>query len=234
MPKRINCNSCANQFTISQLVNNVCLACRVVDEYLAAENANLSNKKPKLTAETPIFACGECPLKFSIHQAWEEHVIENHDPSTYKPEEHICIKCWQDFKTKAQLNRHIKINHNPPQFSCEYCSKKFFYDYLLVAHTKSAHLNEKSFKCTMPDCHESFSIKVLLNNHIERIHNKNYTIKCDNCEYKCYNKNELKLHTAMHLRSTDERPHKCDICKIPFKYENHLKQHKKACLKFHQ
>jgi Zinc finger, C2H2 type len=233
MPKRINCNSCSNSSPISQIENNVCLACRVVDEYLTAENANLSNKKPKLTAEEPIFAPNT-----SQYDAFTQYANYDHDNITFdniqltRQEErlknHACKECGKAFTEKYNLNSHIKQKHTEPQLPCQKCEKKFHFPYLRDNHYKIKHLNQNMFQCPIPDCFLSFGLKGNLKAHINIIHNNMTRFNCQFCEYKCYDKYRITKHTNMHLRSAETHPHKCDTCGLGFKNRSNLSTHIKS------
>jgi Zinc finger, C2H2 type len=231
MPKRINCNSCSNPSPISQIENNVCLACRAVDEYLAAENANLSNKKPKLTAEEPIFAPNT-----SQYDAFTQYANYDHDNITFdniqltRQEEqlknHTCKECGKSFKEKYNLNAHIKQKHKSLSFKCDICVRYFAYQCQLNRHHELIHMGLKKFQCSI--CYNFFGSNRYLTTHTNIIHHKQ-KYSCEKCGGKFSGMQYFKKHKKLcSIEDRTDNPNQCDICCIVFNRLIDCKNHQKV------
>ncbi|MCF0167265.1 MAG: hypothetical protein HUJ93_01285 [Bacteroidales bacterium] len=57
---------------------------------------------------------------------------------------YICSICQKSYKRSDHLKRHM-ITHEPEPnyYECEYCLKKFTFNYHLISHLKNVHYESK-------------------------------------------------------------------------------------------
>ena len=79
-----------------------------------------------------------------------------------------CSKCISSFPTKANLNKHIALDHEE--------RKKLS----ASVHVLSVHQKKRRFKCNL--CDYKSSKNSHLNKHIESVHEKNNLFECDICD----------------------------------------------------
>ncbi|XP_033231839.1 zinc finger protein 761-like [Belonocnema kinseyi] len=117
-----------------------------------------------------------------------------------------CEKCDHSYVSKANLYRHTTFECNvEPQFSCEFCGRRFKQKTSLKVHLDRLHqikVPQKSvIKYQCDQCPRSYSWPKSLNQHkrLEHALVKPQFI-CDYCGHKTNQKNNFVSHIARHLK----------------------------------
>ncbi|XP_065660790.1 zinc finger protein 701 [Hydra vulgaris] len=79
-----------------------------------------------------------------------------------------CAECFQTFKKRAALERHMMIHRGIKPFQCQFCSQKFRQKHHLQGHVM-LHTGERPHSCTL--CNKKFRMRHHLLEH-ERISHK--------------------------------------------------------------
>lgn len=118
-----------------------------------------------------------------------------------------CSTCSEFFLTEKQLKKHQKLTHLLLPFKCNHikCVESFVSIESLNAHKKKVHA-----KSPCPLCGKQV-MTVFMEQHYERMHNKDKQGICDQCGRVFPNSYMLKIH----IKSEHDDPERfhCDICK---------------------
>ena len=79
-----------------------------------------------------------------------------------------CAECFQTFKKRAALERHMMIHRGIKPFQCQFCSQRFRQKHHLQGHVM-LHTGERPHSCTL--CNKRFRMRHHLLEH-ERISHK--------------------------------------------------------------
>ena len=136
-----------------------------------------------------------------------------------------CAFCSKKFAYKENVKVHMNIVHMVRKYSCKYCGKIYLRPQTLKGHIKVYH-EGLSFKCTKPNCNESFQRKDQLKAHMMS-HQGKYLFICSTC-CKGYNhKSNYKAHCNTHLV---KKLYKCGQCDTySTNYSSDFKRHLKVC-----
>ncbi|XP_050296407.1 zinc finger protein 37-like [Anthonomus grandis grandis] len=139
-----------------------------------------------------------------------------------KEKNYLCNYCAKSFRTKAQLEAHIRGHTGERPFACAYCHKFFKTKAALKIHEMN-HLGTtpQRFKCEV--CSKPFSLKAHYEVH-KRTHTGEKPYFCDFCG-KCFNyRGTWRIHLRMH---TGETPYACPVCNNRYHDKSSLNKHQK-------
>ncbi|XP_023230685.1 zinc finger protein 33A-like [Centruroides sculpturatus] len=142
---------------------------------------------------------------------------------------HECTFCENKFRTKWELEVHMRSHTGEKPFECNICGKKFSQSGNLLVH-KKIHFEERPFKCNYKDCTYTAKRKDVLIEHVNRTHLKispkkpEKVHKCHKCDKSFEWLSTLTLHLTSHGK---KRRFLCEICKKTFKHKYHLTRHMK-------
>lgn len=140
------------------------------------------------------FQCDMCESNFGLKQTLMNHIRNKHSNNVRNfrcdfPE------CDKTYKTKSALHNH-RIYHNDEKWHCNYCSKKFHFNFLLQQH-ETTHLGVKegkTFDCDV--CNKKFNTRNKLTKH-KGIHDSNqYSCSKEGCTFK----GNLKRYLIAHVK----------------------------------
>lgn len=133
-----------------------------------------------------------------------------------------CAICSKVFSTQQKHNNHVNAVHNmKKRFKCTKCNERFAEYFRRQKHMVEVHgLAPLKYTCNV--CERSFDRRYTLSRHLKRDHLEERENECDVCNYKCYTKNELKVHMVKH---TGERIFECAVCKKSYARKKTLKEH---------
>lgn len=141
------------------------------------------------------FRCDQCDLSFGLKQTLMNHIRNKHSNDVRNF--HCDIpSCTKSYKTKSALHNHKIYHSNDPKWHCNYCTKKFHFNFLLQQH-ETTHLGQKpgqSFDCEI--CKKSFNTRNKLTKH-RGIHDPNqYACTREGCTFK----GNLKRYLVAHMK----------------------------------
>ncbi|KAJ8936506.1 hypothetical protein NQ314_012370 [Rhamnusium bicolor] len=173
------------------------------------------------------FVCDilNCKKTFSTIYNLNEHKKKHNKPATLP----CPVKgCNQLFQNDNQRRAHFKThNHSEAPFRCNNgkCTKSFFAQTLLDAHSRSCIQKGSQIVCNYPDCGKTFPTPYRLREHI-RQHTgvKPYECTFQNCTWRFATASKLKRHQSTHTR---DRKFHCTMgnCNKSFFRSEHLKEH---------
>lgn len=198
---------------------------------------------PFKLAQNGAFECQVCGFNFETFGSIERHMNVHF-------RNYVCKECGTGFATKYRLKVHSKSMHNMGCFPCEQCGKVFTTQQKITNHVNAVHKLLKRFKCTKcPErfaeyfrrqkhlvqvhgvaplkykcnvCDKSFDRRYTLSRHMKRDHLEERDFQCETCSYKCFTKNELRVHMIKH---NGERIFECSVCKKSYARKKTLKEH---------
>jgi len=182
--------------------------------------------------------CEQCFTSFSSIWAFNQHkkahlnsVHNNNlrkspeivfiDPSTSEYYEcTLCKRSVSKFKTKLNLEEHIKCKHT---LTCDICHKTYSGPNKLRYHAYRVHNAEVKLNAFCAICDTGFPLKKCLVRHM-RVHgfvNVETKVKCGLCKKKIV-KSTLRYHiSTMH----EKKQFVCEICGAAFARSDYLKKH---------
>ena len=137
-----------------------------------------------------------------------------------------CDQCPKNYKSKYDLEKHIKTKHEGLSFDCDQCNKSFGTSYALRMHVSLKHSVTQSFECHL--CHKVCNSQTGLDFHLTThyLDKNSRMLKCDHCSYTTYKGYALKHHKlTVHEGFVTARPFKCELCEKDFTRKLHLKRH---------
>lgn len=198
---------------------------------------------PYKISNTSMFECQLCGFNFETFGAIERHMNVHF-------RNYVCKDCGTGFVTRYRLKVHIKSMHAGGTHPCEVCGKIFSTTQKHKNHVNTVHKMMKRFKCTKcPErfaeyfrrqkhmvqvhglaplkykcnvCDKSFDRRYTLSRHMKRDHLEERDYQCEMCSYKCFTKNELRVHMVKH---NGERIYECSVCKKSYARKKTLKEH---------
>ena len=104
--------------------------------------------------------------------------------------------CQKSFNRNARLQEHLRSHTGERPFNCEQCPKDFLRESHLKHHVKSAHTDERDYKCTWDNCDKSFATGTRLRRHQDAHKVKeNYTCRgYEGCSMTFRKHDTLKRH----------------------------------------
>jgi Zinc finger, C2H2 type len=175
------------------------------------------------------YNCDKCSSSFTSQQAADYHEKKFHTniPKTYKMEHcHICDK---NFKSKFALKTHNALKHEPGNFECTKCDKKFVFKPHLENHILSEHsekvtchvcgvlsrpgiffaahmVSHRSKLCSFEGCNKMIGVRYM-KKHIEVAHQPLH-LQCPRCP--------SVFKTTANFRRHFQIQHKRDplVCKV--------------------
>ena len=156
------------------------------------------------------FACKRCGKVFVEKKDLNEHMDTQHN--------HKCLECKADFETSSLLEVHINDIHKS---ICPVCNKSLKNTTELKEHIKSIH----TFECRM--CDFEGTTEILMENHILNRHcnpDENNQFSCDECEYKCENREDLIGHyRRIHKEDTEKQVNEAPNSREEERLKNELR-----------
>lgn len=141
------------------------------------------------------FQCDQCESSFGLKQTLMNHVRNKHS-NNVRSFRCDFPSCEKRYKTKSALHNHRIYHSDDPKWHCNYCTKKFHFNFLLQQH-ETIHLGQKagkSFDCDV--CKKSFNTRNKLTKH-RGIHDANqYACTREGCTFK----GNLKRYLIAHMK----------------------------------
>ena len=108
--------------------------CEVQQDYLCEDTSNRLEKSRIEQKKECSSVCSECGKAFPGKQL-QRHIYKMHSNLHKK---YFCDICNLSFYFPSDLRRH-QINHEDPKFKCEHCLKRFKTKFNLNRHIKFCH-----------------------------------------------------------------------------------------------
>lgn len=161
------------------------------------------------------YLCSICNVNFQKRMLFIKHVKMH----LYK-----CETCLESFKTKSDLDVHLKshesYNDVKLEYPCNVCNYVSKNKRILEAHFIRKHTDAYNYSCEV--CGKAYKIKNDLRTHVIKYHSGNPPVVCDVCGRSCVDKHTLKVHQKFaHYKPK----FKCSICPKRMVSQENLDQH---------
>ncbi|XP_052760479.1 zinc finger protein OZF-like [Mya arenaria] len=101
--------------------------------------------------------CQHCPNTYTSLAKLNSHMKRSHSQHTYSV---VCRLCNKVYKTKYDLQRHMKTHESDKSFVCKICKKEFKVKSYLLQHERN---HSRTFQCNL--CGKYFSNGASLSRH---------------------------------------------------------------------
>ena len=179
----------------------------------------------KNMGETEKVICKLCGKIISKNNLTNHELLHKNDLSS-DGNLFFCIKCEASFNTERKLNQHdFNFHQKSKSLKCNLCDKMFKYKNLLQKHVDAVHEKIRKFSCNI--CVKSYTDSTPLRKHmqIHLIDEKEFHIKCKECEKLFQFEDRLQNHMRVVHSSLQQQ--ECELCQKKFSPIN-LKRHKEA------
>jgi stress-induced morphogen len=139
------------------------------------------------------FECDRCEANFGLKQTLMNHIRNKHSNGVRNFQ---CDLCSKSYKTKSALHNHRIYHSSEPKYSCNYCEKRFHFNFLLRQH-ETTHLGIKSgatFDCDV--CKKTFNTRNKLTKHRGIHDSTQYSCTKDGCTFT----GNLKRYLIAHMK----------------------------------
>ena len=132
-----------------------------------------------------------------------------------------CFECLKIYTPKQKVSVHFHRCHRDTTSKlCPICGVSASN---LKAHMNKIHKTEKPNKLMCAICGNEFVSKVILNRHIQFVHEQEKNSKCKFCGQKFKTEAHLRMHYwSLHLKV---KPYKCKHCSYVAKQPNRIYEH---------
>ncbi|XP_035713759.1 zinc finger protein 708 [Folsomia candida] len=171
------------------------------------------------TRERPRFQCEYpgCEITYLSKGSLRQHVKTEHAEN---PVRFPCSLCGKEFKTRAELGRHIPTHTTEKPYNCSTCGSSFSRMENMKRH-ELTHLEKSTrdmYQC--PACPQTFTTRSTLQLHVLVVLENQRNYPCAFCYKRFAKSSDLNCHMkAMHA-TNEELVHFCDKCE----YKSHSKR----------
>ena len=131
----------------------------------------------------PQLYCGKCNKSFATKQGFDRHMFSHQGKFKF-----WCDDCKKGFQNKNNYECHM-AKHEGKTFPCQYCTKRFTYEYRLKNHM-SEHTNLFKFACAL--CGQGFNSKTVLDEHQNK--HTGLSFKCRQCQKEFFSLSKRDGH----------------------------------------
>ena len=209
--------------------------------------ADKTKARPSKFSHKKTQSCSLCNFRTNTYHRLENHNKKRHNTESSK----TCESCGDEIRQSLMPN-HQLYKHGKRNFPCKECHKKYFRRCDLKNHIEGEHSDE-TFQC--PHCNaQPFARKRRLEVHI-KLHHEEHTVMCakcpfttsenhylmvhekskhmdktdwplcDQCDYRHWDKNQVKLHITQAHNGVRIR---CQLCDASFTQRGNMISHMKS------
>ncbi|XP_013397519.1 zinc finger protein 286A isoform X2 [Lingula anatina] len=138
--------------------------------------------------------CHLCPRSFKHARYLQDHIQDAH----IRNKHYECDECHKVVTTAKTLYKHKKTHTGKKSHTCAYCGKGFFEGPNMRRHVRLIHETNSVERVQCPECDKTFTLKSNLKQHMDAVHNHQFTYKCSLCHRGFYRRNKLEEHMKSH------------------------------------
>ncbi|XP_054167589.1 zinc finger protein 761-like [Oppia nitens] len=193
----------------------------------------LTHKRIRHTGDRP-FKCPKCQKSFPVNFQLINHQKLYHSNRLFQCRYDNCDKVYRFSRSLDDHHRRHEGLYTKT-FKCDVggddndggCDKSFYNNYLLKVHKRTAHSDDRPYRCDWPGCDQRFKRQHCLFMHRKTHTNvRNYRCDIEGCDKLFTSSSRLNGHKQFHIR-----PHQCSWpgCEARFgekiKLQFHLNGH---------
>jgi hypothetical protein len=199
-------------------------------------------KSPSRQLASELYRCNACDTKFADESMLMQHLVQVHQITNISPSTTMtltdsgpvlktepgmsqdkfsnhCVYCSQTFKTKSELERHMKIHAMPSSLKCNICDEVFPSSNILAEH-KLIHCKVvQGNVCTI--CKFSLKNETQFYFHAEQHGFQGANMQCVICRQTLMSTVELNMHAKFHFQNSHSF-YTCCVCLKSFNTKENL------------
>ncbi len=189
-------------------------------------------KKEKLQPDKDYqcYKCGEVIFSIDNMREHQKSVHGRFILGTYgEPRDFQCSECKGMFETEEKMLWHYCKNFKATKapgkdyYECDMCGEQFKKQQPFADHYRF-HMQEKKFPCDL--CDYAGKNLLLLSQHKDRVHNKNFSHVCELCGKSFMTNFEMQTHVKR-VHFSDKKDYICEECGKGFAVSTLLSFHKR-------
>uniref|UniRef100_A0A8D8LRM1 Zinc finger protein 177 n=2 Tax=Cacopsylla melanoneura TaxID=428564 RepID=A0A8D8LRM1_9HEMI len=199
-----------------------------VNHFVSKSNVlNIPTNGVKLPLNNKPQSLSSCSSYSSEHHSDVIDVSDSSDDDSRERSPYSCQYCRKEFRSNADLTRHVRCHTGERPYNCDHCSKSFSQSAHLRRHLLTHPDKVNEHKCLL--CSKSYPLKLQLIGHMA-VHSKKEPkvktkFKCEYCQKTLATHHKYKKHVAAHVNGN---LHCCDVCGRSFKMQSYLIVHKRT------
>ena len=203
------CPNCLGKFKTKETLKNHSNIC----------DSHLQKKFHQDLQHVTWYKCEICEKSLYGIGTLRGHIRQVHNQNGW----HKCGQCNLTYPTKVELDHHVKMIHEEPDYQCNICEKKFRFKRLYEIHV-ATDIHDKNGNWHCEICGYVAKERGQLNVHRRIVHENKKLFKCENCPSAYNDRSNLEMHIA---NIHDGVKYKCDLCSESFTLKKNVARHKK-------
>ncbi|XP_061727668.1 uncharacterized protein LOC133532832 [Cydia pomonella] len=172
--------------------------------YACRDSSTLRKHKERHMGKFKYYTCSVCNVSCGTRATLKVHIAEKHFNIDMKRME--CDACGQRFKLRQTLVTHIVYSREGTNYSRRLRVKGLCQIKATLKVYIAKHFDIDMMRMECDACGQRFKLRQTLVTHIQTVHDKSRSAKCDICGKILSNRGNMRSHLRTHI---SQKPYKC-------------------------